>query len=222
VEKPPSEKNFKIRKYFNNDRLEMLKFVPSGVKRVLEVGCGFGFFSALVSTKREAEVWGIEPNAEAAEEAKKRLHRVFLGTFEENANEIPCGYFDAVILNDVLEHVANTEFFLTLVKTALKQGGVVVISLPNIRYFHTMYDLLIKKDFEYVDSGVLDRTHLRFFTKKSAVRTFEKSGFRVIDICGINPTRSVRFKVFNLLFMNLLSDMQYLQYAFLLTQEDVS
>ncbi len=153
--------------YYQCDRAEMLPFVPQSVSRVLEVGCGAGRFGAEIRRSRKAEVWGIEAIPEIAAQAAERLDRVLTKNIEDGALELPSDYFDCIIFNDVLEHLTYPWAVLRSLRHALRASGCVVASIPNIRYYHTLKALVVRKEWEYVDDGILDRTHFRFFTKKS-------------------------------------------------------
>jgi 2-polyprenyl-3-methyl-5-hydroxy-6-metoxy-1,4-benzoquinol methylase len=175
-----------VTKYYSHPRPEMLRFIPKTARRVLEVGCAEGAFAAAVKDRTGAEVWGIELNAEAAEQAAAVIDRVFVGDAGDRINELPDGYFDAIVCNDVLEHLVDPLAILTRLRDKLKPDGVVVASIPNIRYLPALSKVVFRKDFPQDDFGIFDRTHLRFFTRKSIVRMFTKAGFKVHRIKGIN------------------------------------
>jgi SAM-dependent methyltransferase len=209
-------------KYFELARPEMLPFVPPGCKRVLDVGCGQGNFGRLLKQTRNLEVWGVEPVAAAAAEAVTKLDHVIKDVFTPDA-DLPPGSFDAIIFNDLLEHLFDPAAALRLAHTLLKSDGVVVASIPNIRHFPTLWELVVRRDWRYRDCGILDRTHLRFFTRKSMLALFAGSGFKVERMEGINPysggdgtSSPLRWRIFKLLnglTLNAMEDMKYLQFA---------
>ncbi len=92
-------------------------------------------------------------------------------------------------------------------------GGHLVASIPNVRYFFNVVDLAVRGRWDYTEEGILDRTHLRFFTRSSMTRLLEECGFSVEAAIGINPTGSVKFRLVNLLTLGRWSDMKYLQFA---------
>lgn len=199
--------------YYKNVRQEMLDFVPRDAVRILEVGCGEGVFGQQLMQRQDAEVWGIEPNPAAAKIAATRLFKAENGFFGETA-AAPRNYFDCIVFNDVLEHMENPWQAMDLARSFLRDDkSVVVASIPNFRFWPNMLDLIFQKDFRYADSGILDRTHLRFFTRKSIGDFFSQSGYEITAISGINPTLSRKFGIANLLLLNSISDMQYLQYG---------
>lgn len=202
-----------VEPYFRGLRHEMLPFVPDSISTALDVGCGAGGFGAMIKDKTSAEVWGIEINQEVGEEAKARLDKVMLGDAIEAMRSISNKRFDAIIFNDVLEHIAWPDEALRVAATLLSDSGVVVASIPNIRYFRALKQILIRRDFPWEDSGVFDRTHLRFFTEKSIVRLFESSGFRIERIEGINAAVGTKLSIALFFTFGLFRDARYLQYA---------
>ena len=160
----------------------MLALLPARYDRVLEIGCDAGDFAVQL----RGEVWGIEPDAEAATIAAGRLHRVLVGTFEAMRADLPVGYFDVIVCNDVIEHMADHDRFLRQIGAYLAPGGVLIGSVPNMRHYRALFELLVLRDWDYRDSGVLDRTHLRWFTARSLRRSLEGAGFVIERLEGIN------------------------------------
>jgi 2-polyprenyl-3-methyl-5-hydroxy-6-metoxy-1,4-benzoquinol methylase len=199
--------------YFGAPRVEMLDFLPPAAQRVLDVGCAEGAFSRAVKQHTGAEVWGIEYDPQAAEHAKTAIDRVLVGDANEQIAELPDSHFDVIICNDVLEHLVDPSATLRALRTKLRPGGVVVASIPNIRFLPALSQVVFRKDFPQEDSGVFDRTHLRFFTRKSIVRMFEGSGFTVQRIKGINAYMPYYGVLLAVLTFGYFADIFYLQYA---------
>ncbi len=199
--------------YYTQARPEMLRFLPPNVKTLLDVGCGEGQFGALVKEKLRVEVWGIEMDPTAAGHAQKNLDRILVGDAVQLLDTVPDGYFDCIVFNDILEHLVDPQNMLLKTKKKLQPGGVIVASLPNVRYFFTLRDLLIKKQWQYTDSGILDKTHLRFFTRNSIRDMFQSLGFHVLALKGINPITPWKFLLLKILSFGYLADTQYLEYA---------
>lgn len=162
--------------YYRYVREDVFALVPTGVRRVLEIGCGAGRFRT--NFPADIEYWGVEPVAEAAREAVG-LTRVLVGTLDEVAASLPDGYFDLVVCNDVLEHMADPQKALATIRAKMAADGRLVGSLPNVRSVWVLLDLLFRRDWRYRESGVLDSTHLRFFTFKSARRLLTEGGFEI-------------------------------------------
>lgn len=208
--------------YFKHSRQEVVPFVPARRQRVLEVGCGEGWFTGSLSGVEES--WGIEPS-DAAEAARSRLTRVFRATFEEVEAELPLGFFDVVVCNDVIEHMPNHSRFLSEIGKHIAPGGMLIGSIPNVRFYNNMMQFLLEKDWHYTEFGILDRTHITFFTEKSFRRTLERHGFSVVTLKGINTgikfsnsTRSSLYlgaaRVLSAVSLGYFSDILHLQFAF--------
>jgi 2-polyprenyl-3-methyl-5-hydroxy-6-metoxy-1,4-benzoquinol methylase len=175
--------------YYQQSRPEMLAFLPPNPKRLIDIGCGEGLFGAAVKARFPAcETWGVELVSDAAEKAATRNDHVLKTSFEKPV-ELPTAHFDVVTMNDVLEHMTWPEPALANVKRILRPDGRLVLSLPNVRYYLNVRDLVFKNDWEYRDCGILDRTHFRFFTSRSATRLLHQNGFQVEQIAGINPSK---------------------------------
>lgn len=219
------------RNYYRANRSIMSVFLPQNYERVLEVGCGCGGFS--VHLRKPCEIWGIEPNAEAAAEAATHMDRVLTGRYDQVSDQIPDHYFDLVICNDVIEHMPDHDLFLEAIKAKLRPGACIVGSIPNVRHITALYKLLIAKDWPYSDSGILDRTHLRFFTRKSLLRTLREHGYVVEHFRGIgsiivhgilggtngpSPAQNLAYRLISFLVVVLslgtYADTQYPQFGF--------
>jgi 2-polyprenyl-3-methyl-5-hydroxy-6-metoxy-1,4-benzoquinol methylase len=199
--------------YYESKREDMLKYVPQNTKTTLEFGCGCGGFSALVKDKFAAETWAVEINEEAAHEASKKLYKIIIGDAATSLDNIPENYFDCIILFDILEHLLDPFSLLGALKTKLTNKGVIIASIPNIRYYRTLFDLVIHGNWDYKDHGILDKTHLRFFTYKSIVKMFNLLDYQIMLIEGIHPTSSRTFKILNMILLNFLADVKYKHFA---------
>lgn len=199
--------------YFQNVRREMLPFLPERVERMVDVGCGEGVFGAFCKERFACECWGIEHNAEAGRRAGERLDRVLVGDALAQARQLPARHFDVAVCNDVLEHLAEPEALLGELARALRPDGVVVCSIPNIRYYRALKTILFQKDFPREDFGIFDRTHLRFFTRKTIEAMFGALGFRIERLEGINCSRSRGLALLNLLTAGAFDDARCGQFA---------
>jgi 2-polyprenyl-3-methyl-5-hydroxy-6-metoxy-1,4-benzoquinol methylase len=200
--------------YYSQNRAEMRDFVPANIERMLEVGCAAGEFAASIRADNPGVViWGVEPSREAASIAARRLDKVIRCSFEPGIPELVGQKFDCVVFNDVLEHIPDPENILRETRQYLTEGGVIVASIPNILYFYEITKILITEDWEYRDSGILDKTHLRFFTRKSIVRLFRSAGYEIQEIRGINAFAGKKFRIANLLTLGRLSDWKFVQFG---------
>lgn len=200
--------------YYRHARKEMLSFFPTDFTHVLDIGCGNGRFGELLKTSFPGvEVWGVEPVPDAHAVAASVLDRALLGSFDESLG-LPDRRFDVIVFNDSLEHFPDHVPVLKLAVHLLKPGGAIVASIPNIRYWPHVQQYLIEGDWRYESQGVLDRTHLRFFTKKSMLRDFAAAGLEVQQIGGINACwLSWKFRLLRALMPGLMHDMPYQQFA---------
>lgn len=199
--------------YYSLNRPEVAAFVPENINTILDIGCGKGAFLQLIKEQTGAETWGVELVPEIAEKAKEYVDNILIGKVEDVIHLIPDGYFDCISFNDVLEHLLEPTEVLRMVKPKLSEKGVVIASIPNVRYFFNLYELLIKKDWEYKDAGILDSTHFRFFTQKSMRRMFENAGYNLIKQQGINENTTLKFRLFNIFTFRFFNDTKYAQFA---------
>lgn len=199
--------------YYDNIRHEMLAYLPKDAKKVIDVGCGSGAFAHTIKQRNNAEVWGIELMEEEGKTATNFLDRVFIGLVEDFIDELPDNYFDVMYFNDVLEHLVDPYTVLQKMKNKLAPGGVVISSIPNIRYHGAFKMYLFNKEWKYQDFGIMDFTHMRFFTGKSILRMYDQAGFNVISHEGINKSRSLKPFLYNIPFLFTQMDIRNLQYA---------
>jgi SAM-dependent methyltransferase len=155
----------------------VLRAVPPG-SRVLELGCATGYLSRWMG-EAGATVVGIELDAAAAEMAERWCERVIVGSLEEPEvwEQAGCGY-DAVVAAAVIEHLRDPLDALRRCRDALAPGGRIVVNLPNVAHWQERL-LHLRGRFDYEDYGIRDRTHLRFFTYRSALALFAEAGLRV-------------------------------------------
>jgi 2-polyprenyl-3-methyl-5-hydroxy-6-metoxy-1,4-benzoquinol methylase len=156
------------------ERREVVPFVPP-TTRLLDVGCGNGAFGALF-VDQGTHVHGVEPNPRAAEVAAERLSAVTVGHYPA---DFPGGSFDCIVFNDVLEHMTDPAAALDAAKGHLAPGGTIVASVPNVRNVDVLAPLILRGRWDYAGWGILDRTHLRFFTKATMRELFESAGYFV-------------------------------------------
>jgi hypothetical protein len=201
---------------YSFERDEVSPQLPKEYSKVLEIGCSDGRFAKNLSPN--CEYWGVEPYLIASNEASKVAFKVLNGTFDEKYDELPNNYFDLVICNDVIEHMDKHYEFLSKIKLKMTKKFHLVGSIPNVRYIGNLYNLLVLKDWKYVELGVLDKTHLRFFTKKSIIEMFEDTGYVVESLKGINRIELNFFSPKSLIknFITLLigKDSMFTQFSF--------
>jgi SAM-dependent methyltransferase len=170
--------------YHDQANPALLERVPPGAVRVLDVGCGAGALGAALKRLNPVRsVVGLEADPVAAAVAQTRLDDVFVLDVERADPPRPVGGFDCTIYGDVLEHLIDPEAVLRRHRRLLAPGGVAVCSIPNVQH-HTVLASLLRGDFPYAPAGLLDATHLRFFTAASAAKLLLDAGY-VPELTGV-------------------------------------
>jgi GT2 family glycosyltransferase/tetratricopeptide (TPR) repeat protein/2-polyprenyl-3-methyl-5-hydroxy-6-metoxy-1,4-benzoquinol methylase len=167
--------------YFDFHRPEVLALVPPAAARILDIGCAAGRLGMLIKERQQAQVTGIEYSAEAAAIAQTRLDRVVVGDIETLAPDFDPQSFDAVVCADVLEHLREPGAVLKRIRSWLRPDGKLIVSIPNVRH-HSVICGLLAGNWSYQPAGLLDRDHLRFFTRREIEKLLHRSGFTVTDL----------------------------------------
>ena len=189
--------------YFEWLRNDVLEVVPVGTRTVLSVGCASGRTEAEL-VKKGMDVYGIELDSSSVEIARSRGINVIEGDAE---NVHPAQFeveFDFMIFADVLEHLKHPEGVLGKYFNLLKPGGGVYICVPNFRHYSVFWQLFVKGKINYLDGGILDRTHLRITTRKMLEDWFKHCGLAEVQRKYIRHKR--RDKWFDYISMNLLRE----------------
>ncbi len=169
----------------NNSSLKKMLCLVGKNKRVIDFGCATGYFARLL-TNRGCEVTGVEVNSKAAKVATNYCDEVivadldFVSLNDILSNQISKEKFDVAVFGDILEHLRNPWKVLEETRNILKPQGYVIASIPNIAHGAIRLALL-QGNFEYKPLGILDNTHLRFFTRETVKQLFEDSGY-LIDV----------------------------------------
>lgn len=172
----------KTDEYYTSERSELMAFVQRTAGRigpaVLNVGCASGMDADQLRALGAQMLHGVEPMAGPATLARQRYDRIWICTFDgfEAASEV----YDTVVLADVLEHMVDPGAALSRIHALLSSAGSLVLSVPNVRHLSLLYQLIIKGDWRYQEAGILDSTHLRFFTSRSVERLLCDCGFVVV------------------------------------------
>ena len=155
--------------------------MPGGV-RVLDVGCGAGSGTMIINKGKGNNVICLEPDAERSAAARSRGLDCRTALFNRETAGL-LGQFDVIVFADVLEHLPDPGMTLMLAKTLLRKGGLVLISVPNVAHW-TIRTKLLRGNFDYEPGGLMDATHLRWFTFKSLARMLQRTGFAVTHTTG--------------------------------------
>lgn len=202
--------------YYRNERRPLSVHIPQGDNVILDIGCGAGHFGAyLKHCGKAATVVGIELFANAAEEARSQLDAVVcanLDHYDLSGMKADLGYdkFDIITCADVLEHVRDPWKTLDDLGRHLKDDGRVIVSVPNVRHWSVLLPLLFKGRWDYRNAGIMDRTHLRFFTKSTAVELVREGGLMP---SSVNPLLGPRWKTLSRWTLGLLEEFLAIQYV---------
>jgi SAM-dependent methyltransferase len=160
---------------------KVYSYIPNS-PLVLDVGCSTGYFGELLIDDKKATVDGIELDSNDAAKARKVLNQVYSLDLEydEWPKELLSTRYDVVFFGDILEHLKDPGKVLEKFSKLLKRSGIVIISIPNIAHASVRFDLLAG-NFDYEELGILDNTHLKYFTFSSFTRLLGESGYKLID-----------------------------------------
>jgi GT2 family glycosyltransferase/tetratricopeptide (TPR) repeat protein/2-polyprenyl-3-methyl-5-hydroxy-6-metoxy-1,4-benzoquinol methylase len=164
--------------YFGHARPEVLELIPLAAQRALDIGCGAGRLGEAIKARQQADVVGIELDEAAAAVARRRLDAVLVGDVERMDLELAPGSFDVIVCADLLEHLREPDRLLRKARDWLAPDGRLVVSIPNVRH-HLVVRSLLEGNWTYASEGLLDRTHLRFFTRREIEKLFYRSGFAI-------------------------------------------
>ena len=209
-----NEKLASSSKYYSNLRMPLLNLIEKSPKRVLEVGCASGQTLSYLKSKGAKLTIGVELSPEVADLAEKRqeVDKVIVGSIEEIQLDYPDGYFDLIIVGFVIEHVSNPWKVMQKLYSLLEKDGQLVGSLPNVRHVSVIFPLIFLGQWKYVAEGIMDWTHLRFFTRSTIFELMESSGFEIKRIDAELEGRKV--KLVNAISLNLFRDLLAFAYNF--------
>jgi methionine biosynthesis protein MetW len=163
---------------YENPRPELQRQVPDTARRILDLGCASGALGEALKARQACEVVGVERDPAYAERARARLDRVVEADLESVALA-ELGRFDCVIAGDILEHLVDPWRVLRDAAALVGPGDAVVVSLPNVRYWETFWQLGVKGTWPKRSLGIFDRTHLRWFTLRDAYDLLDQAGCEV-------------------------------------------
>jgi 2-polyprenyl-3-methyl-5-hydroxy-6-metoxy-1,4-benzoquinol methylase len=171
-----------INKAYTGPRSDLLEILPITCRYILDVGCSTGTFGFQIKQRQDAQVVGVELNASAAALARARLNEVISSNVESSAfrDRIRGRQFDAVVFGDVLEHLVDpwslVEF---VVAEATAESAVIIVSVPNVAHWSTLYNVWLRGTWPRQPRGVHDATHLRWFTQADAEHLLRGAGLRI-------------------------------------------
>jgi 2-polyprenyl-3-methyl-5-hydroxy-6-metoxy-1,4-benzoquinol methylase len=172
--------NDPLDKYYNMMKGQFLNFIPKGPNSVLDIGCGSGRLGeSLRKEGKASNIIGVEIFRPAAQYAEKTYDHVYVGNIESMELDF-YEQFDFIVCGDIIEHLVDPWRFLGRINHWLKKDGIVLCTLPNIRFWLILYEIIFLGVWRYRDDGILDKTHLRFFTNKTAKEIFNDNNFDII------------------------------------------
>jgi 2-polyprenyl-3-methyl-5-hydroxy-6-metoxy-1,4-benzoquinol methylase len=203
--------------YFTNPRLDLISLIPNNSQnKILEIGAGGG--DTLVKIKElnlASEVTGIELfDMPETNQNHPAIDQLIICNIETSMPVLPNNYYDIILCGDVLEHLIDPWAIVKHLSSLLKKGGLLIVSVPNIREFKTLYKIVVKGDFRYEESGILDKTHLKFFCRKNIIELMQGGGFQVVKVTTNldYPTVKTKKHVFNDITLKVFEDFLALQY----------
>ncbi len=208
----------KGRQYYQYERKDLLALVPPSAKKILEIGCGEANFGKAIKERNpDVEYTGVEMDKASAQIARQRINKVIEGNIDILNLPFDNKYFDCIITLDLLEHLADPWQTIKKLRPLLDDHGVWVVSIPNVRHYRVIYQLLTGY-WDYTQQGILDKTHLRFFTFIGMKEMFAETGFKIKAI-GRNIDATNILKIAHAMSFNLLEDFVTYQYYLVLEKD---
>ena len=167
----------------DNYNAEIFGLIPGDTRRIVEAGCSNGNLARASKAARPAcEYIGIEIEPEYAELARSVCDRVVVGDVEHLDDATFASLFpsDCWIFSDVLEHLYDPWTMLKRLRSHIAPDGTVLACIPNAQHWSVQWRIN-SGEFRYEDSGLLDRTHIRWFTKTTIVELFRTAGFTIVE-----------------------------------------
>jgi len=200
--------------YFAHARKEIEPLLPQNCGRVLEIGCGSGATLGWLRQDHQAgHTVGVEIAVAAADQARSFVDEVFCLDFERHDLPGDTQRFDLILCLDVLEHMVDPWAVVDrLAARHLESGGTLIVSLPNVRHYSVVLPLLFGGRWDYEDAGLLDRTHLRFFTKASAKALLSHPQLGPVTCSAVGFGGWSAKRVLNVLTLGLFQELVTYQY----------
>ena len=188
--------------YYQHVRSEIEPLLPDAAANILEVGCGAGPTLRWLKGKYpEARTTGVDGNAAIKDQLSTNADTALIADLDQPL--VLSERYDLILALDVLEHLKSAEAVLERLTAALSEGGVLIVSLPNVSHLSVSLPLVFARRFAYADAGILDRTHIRFFVESSAIELMNAAGLEVVGGL-VNGLHSVRTRLFDALTLGLL------------------
>ena len=203
--------------YYSRPQDDILSLIPPDAEKILDVGCGKGTLAKKLC-EQQKKVFGIEKDPAIAQEASKCFHKLLVGDIESVSLPFSEDYFDCLIFADVLEHLQDPWSVLKKTRKFLCEEGKVIASIPNVQHYKVVRDLL-KGHWNYSRSGILDITHLRFFTLEGIRALFEQTGYKIEQVIE-KKRASFKYNLLNMLAFGRLKHFLAKQYLIVARKEE--
>ena len=186
---PNLDKNLSV-EYYQRPRTWPSLFNITAESRVLDIGCGMGLLGNYLKKKYDCWVEGIELIEEYQKKSSLVLNKAYFADIEVFDVRVVKNKFEYIIFSDSLEHLLNPDKVLLKIQPLLTANGKILLSVPNVRNFRVTFPLIINGKWDYQDEGLLDKTHLRFFTISSLTTLLNQSGYEVNKVFLDLPIQS--------------------------------
>lgn len=169
---------------YTTKRNDIISVLPANLKKILDVGCSTGTLGEEIKKIIPGcKIWGIEFDKAMGNEALLKLDKVFIDNAESLLKEEKISEnFDCIIFADILEHLYDPWEVIKKSRKLLNDGGIIIASIPNIRYYKVFVEIFLKGYWPRDHRGIFDKTHLRYFTKKNIDELFNEAGLKIIRV----------------------------------------
>lgn len=199
--------------YFSHARREILPLLPPKFSRIFELGCGDGSTLRMIKSHFEVSFCaGLDIDGRSIAGAKQHLDLAVQENIEQTELPDAVRDIDVILCLDVLEHLADPWRVVGMLHQRLSGSGVIIASIPNVRYFRVSLPLVFNGSWELADAGILDRTHLRFFVKKTAVDLMTSSGLHLQQLIPLGLEAGRKARLVNMLTLGVFEELLAPQY----------
>ncbi|MHB8891677.1 MAG: class I SAM-dependent methyltransferase [Candidatus Limnocylindrales bacterium] len=174
-------------RYFQGDRRDLMSWLDGQWGRVLEIGCGEGGNALWLRAHGASRIVGIELDPASATRARDQFDEIVAEPVESGLGRLD-EEFDLIICADVLEHLVDPWATVAALAQKAAPGATLVVSIPNIRFARTLWQIAFGEGFSYTTEGIFDRTHLRFFTRRNVAAMLRDGGWRPVR-WGYSPSQ---------------------------------
>lgn len=195
------EKKYKINRFRKEAILDLL---GSNNDLVLDIGCNDGSLGEVIKQQKNSKVFGVDISETSVSEAREKLDGVFCFDIQKDYQNWPEDLrqikFDKIIVSEVLEHLFYPEKLLENLKNQLKEGGEIIITVPNLLFWKNRLKIFFG-NFNYTEQGLMDRGHIHFFSWTGLISIIRQAGFSIVDQRHHIPTKGT--KILGMIFPGL-------------------